>query len=46
MAPGQLGPGIVGAIPAAVWLVCTGVVMIQSKRGDSLSGASSTSAAS
>jgi hypothetical protein len=46
MAPGQLGPGIVGAIPAAVWLVCTGVVMIQSKRGDSLSGASNTSAAS
>jgi hypothetical protein len=32
MAPGQLGPGIFGALPAAIWLICTGVVLIQSKR--------------
>ncbi|HZY96951.1 MAG TPA: hypothetical protein VFE35_07600 [Candidatus Cybelea sp.] len=44
MAPGQLGPGIFGAIPAAIWLVCTGVVLIQSKRGSS--EVSSTSGAS
>jgi hypothetical protein len=43
MAPGQLGPGIFGAIPAAIWLVATGVTLIQSKRGVALS---STSAAS
>jgi hypothetical protein len=43
MAPGQMGPAAFGAIPAAIWLVCTGVVLIQSNRG----GASaSTSAAS
>jgi hypothetical protein len=33
MAPGQMGPGIFGALPSAVWLVATGIVMIQSKRG-------------
>src|SRR5580704_18649218 len=43
MAPGQPGPGLFGAIPAAIWRVCTGVVLIQSKRGAALS---STSAAS
>src|SRR5579863_4032568 len=43
MAPGQLGPGVFGAIPAAVWLVCTGVVLIQSRRG---AASASTSAAS
>jgi len=43
MAPGGMAPGIVGALPAAVWLVATGVVLIQSKRG---SGGSSASAAS
>ncbi len=43
MAPGQLGPGVLGAVPTAVWLVATGLVLIQSRRG---SGSSSTSAAS
>jgi hypothetical protein len=43
MAPGGPAPGIFGAIPAALWLLATGIVLIQSKRG---SGASSTSAAS
>ncbi len=43
MAPGQLGPSVFGAIPAAIWLVCTGVVMIQSRRG---AASASTSAAS
>ncbi|HMF28235.1 MAG TPA: hypothetical protein VKE42_05650, partial [Candidatus Cybelea sp.] len=33
MAPGQPGPGLFGAIPAAVWLVATGLVLIfQSRR--------------
>jgi hypothetical protein len=40
MAPGQLGPAIFGAIPAATWLVATGIVMIQSKRGGPASSAS------
>lgn len=44
MSPGQEGPGLFGALPAAVWLVCTGVVLIQSKR--SSPELSSTSAAS
>ena len=43
MAPGGAGPGIVGALPAAAWLIATGVVLIQNKRG---SAATSTSAAS
>jgi hypothetical protein len=44
MAPGQPGPGVVGAIPAAIWLIATGLVLIsQSSRG---SGLSSTSGAS
>jgi len=43
MAPGQMGPGVFGAIPAAIWLVCTGVVLIQSKRG---AGSESTPASS
>ncbi|MBV8345570.1 MAG: hypothetical protein JO190_11375 [Candidatus Eremiobacteraeota bacterium] len=43
MAPGQLGPGVFGAVPAAIWLVCTGVVLIQSRRG---AASASTSAAS
>ncbi len=43
MAPGQMGPGLFGAIPAAIWLVATGVVLIQSRRG---SPSESTSAAS
>jgi hypothetical protein len=43
MAPGQLGPGVFGAIPAAIWLVCTGIVLIQSRRG---AASTSTSAAS
>lgn len=43
MAPGGPAPGIIGALPAAAWLIATGVVLIQSRRG---SGSSSTSAAS
>jgi len=43
MAPGQPGPGLFGAIPAAIWLVCTGVVLIQSKRGAALSNTSAAS---
>ncbi|MBV9056205.1 MAG: hypothetical protein JO078_08255 [Candidatus Eremiobacteraeota bacterium] len=44
LGPGEIGSGIVGALPAAIWLICTGIVLIQSKR--SSSGPSSTSAAS
>lgn len=44
MAPGQMGPGVFGAIPAAIWLICTGAVLIQSRRGSSV--VSSTSGAS
>jgi hypothetical protein len=44
MTPGGPGPGLFGAIPAGVWLVATGLVLIfQSKRisaGASTSGAS------
>ena len=44
MAPGQAGPGFFGAIPAGIWLIAAGVVLIlQSRRG---LAASSTSAAS
>ncbi len=43
MGPGQQGPGVFGAIPAAIWLVCTGIVLIQSRRG---AASASTSAAS
>jgi hypothetical protein len=43
MAPGGPGPGIVGALPAAAWLIATGIVLIQNKRG---SAGTSTSAAS
>ncbi|HEY2473306.1 MAG TPA: hypothetical protein VGI19_00760 [Candidatus Cybelea sp.] len=43
MAPGGPAPGIFGALPAAVWLIATGIVLIQSRRG---SGPLSTSAAS
>lgn len=44
MAPGQPGPGYFGAVPAAIWLIATGVVLIaQSRRG---SGGASASAAS
>jgi hypothetical protein len=44
MAPGQPGPGLIGAVPAAIWLVATGIVLIaQSKRG---SASASTSGAS
>ncbi len=44
MAPSAPGPGFFGAIPAAIWLVATGLVLIfQNKRG---SVVSSTSAAS
>ena len=42
--PGEIGPGLIGAVPSAVWLVATGLVLIlQSNRG---SGLSSTSGAS
>jgi Domain of unknown function (DUF4386) len=43
MAPGGPAPGVLGALPAAIWLIATGFVLIQSKRG---SGSSSTSGAS
>jgi hypothetical protein len=43
MAPGQEGPGLFGAIPAGIWLIATGVVLIQSKPSGTVS---STSAAS
>lgn len=44
MMPGGPGPGLFGAIPAAVWLIATGLVLIfQSSRG---SAVASTSAAS
>ncbi len=43
MSPGSLGPALFGAIPAAIWLIATGTVLIQSSRG---SGAVSTSDAS
>jgi hypothetical protein len=43
MAPGQIGPGLVGAIPAAIWLVATGLVMIfQNKRRSESSFKTST----
>ena len=32
MAPGQPGPGLFGAIPAAIWLVATGLVLIFQNR--------------
>jgi hypothetical protein len=44
MAPGQPGPGIFGAIPAAIWLIATGLLLI-SQKSDGSAGAS-TSAAS
>lgn len=43
MAPGGPSPGIFGALPAAIWLVAVGIILIQSKRG---SAETSTSAAS
>jgi hypothetical protein len=44
MAIGQQGPGIVGAIPTAIWLVATGVVLIlQSRRGSAGESASGIS---
>lgn len=44
MAPSQPGPGYFGAIPSAIWLIATGLVLIaQNKRG---SGVASTSGAS
>ena len=44
MTPGQTGPGLFGAIPAGIWLIATGIVLIlQSNRGFA---GSSTSAAS
>lgn len=45
MAPGQPGPGLLGAIPAAIWLVATGLVLILQSRRRSESSVS-TSAAS
>ncbi|MGC1380867.1 MAG: hypothetical protein WA814_07560 [Candidatus Baltobacteraceae bacterium] len=43
MAPGAIGPGAIGALPAAIWLIATGIVLVQSSRG---SGSSSASGAS
>jgi len=45
MAPGQPGPGYLGAIPAALWLIATGIVLAFQKSRVS-AGSSSTSAAS
>ena len=42
MAPGQTGPGFFGALPAAIWLVATGVILI---RHNSLSSASARTSA-
>lgn len=43
MAPGGVASAVIGAFPAAAWLVATGLELIQNKRG---SASSSTSAAS
>jgi hypothetical protein len=44
MAPSQPGPGLFGAIPAAVWLVATGLVLIlQNRRGSEFSSTSGAS---
>ncbi len=44
MAPGQPGPGFFGAIPAAIWLLATGVVLIvQSRRGSADASAPASS---
>jgi len=44
MAPAQPGPGYFGAIPGALWLIATGLVLIfQSKRGSAESSASGAS---
>jgi hypothetical protein len=44
MAPGQPGPGLFGALPAAIWLIATGIVLIsQSKRGSALPRTSAAS---
>lgn len=43
MAPGQPGPGLFGAIPAAIWLVATGLVLIfQNRRSSESSFRTST----
>jgi uncharacterized membrane protein YhaH (DUF805 family) len=44
MAPGQPGPGLFGAIPAAVWLVATGLVLIFQSRRISAPAASTSGA--
>ena len=44
MAPSQQGPGLFGAIPAAIWLIATGLVLILQKSRGSVP--SSTSGAS
>lgn len=44
MAPSQPGPGLFGAIPAAFWLIATGLVLIfQNKRGSAVSNTSAAS---
>lgn len=44
MAPGQQGPGLFGAIPAGLWLIATGLVLIlQNKRGSAVSSTSGAS---
>ena len=44
MAPGQTGPGFFGALPAAIWLVATGITLI--RHNSRSSGSASTSAPS
>jgi hypothetical protein len=44
MAPSQPGPGLFGAIPAALWLVAAGLVLIfQNRRGSAVSSTSGAS---
>lgn len=44
MEPSGPGPGVFGAIPAAVWIVATGLVLVfQSKRGSALESTSTAS---
>jgi hypothetical protein len=44
MAPGQPGEALFGALPAGIWLIATGIVLIgQSSRGSALSSTSGAS---
>jgi hypothetical protein len=43
MAPGGVAAAVFGALPAAVWLVATGIELIQNKRGSAVSRTSAPS---